>query len=83
MKKAFGFTISCMMIFVGAFGTMMAIGIPWLYNSIGIILSVIVCLTFVCLWGCLMALLFSTTKATISAGKGIGSLFALLIDKIK
>ena len=83
MKKAFGFTISCMMIFVGAFGTMMGVGIPWLYNGIGIILSVIVCLTFVCLWGCLMALLFSATRATIGAGKGIGSLLGLLMDKIK
>ena len=82
MKKAFGFTISCMMRIVGAFGTMSAIGLPWLYNGIGIVLSLIVCLTFVCLWGCLMALLFSATRATICAGKGLGSLFALLMDKI-
>lgn len=83
MKKAFSFTVSCMMIIVGAFGTMGLFGMPWLYNGIGIILSAMMCLTFVCLWGCLMALLFSATKATIGAGKGISSLFNILMDKIK
>lgn len=82
MKKAFSFTISSMMIMVGFFGTFCAIGNEIVFNTIGIILASLVCLTFVCMWVCLMIILFSATRATIATGKGIGFLFTTLLDKI-
>lgn len=82
MKKACKFTVGGMVVIVGFLGTFGALGNEILFNIIGIVLASIVCLTFVGLWICLMTIMFATTKATISAGKGIGFLLTSLTDKI-
>lgn len=82
MWKSIRFTIGGMIVIVGFLGTFGALSNELLFNIIGIVLATIICLTFFTFWICLMIVLCSATKATISAGKGVGFLMSTLVDKI-